>query len=153
MYAEVVDMFAPLQAVGAYWLLRRKDASEPIAWDWWREHLKPEADFGYLLRASKPDKPCGFEGSDGCAQFLEVNVAEGVQPGTPLIIRVDVDGREFSIRFLVDSSTRYYRIPLHRVWFWNLARRHGLSRRVMFEALDSRAMARLSNQLAAGKLY
>jgi hypothetical protein len=153
MYAEVIDTFVPLQEVGAYSLMRRRGADEPIAWDWWRERLKPEVDFGYLLRASKPDKPCGPEAGEACGQFLEVSVAETVQPGTPLVIPVEAAGRTFSIRFVVDSGSRYYRIPLHRVWFWNLAQRHGLSRRVVLEAIDTRAMARLSSQLVAGKLY
>lgn len=135
IYDEVVDMFAPLKDVGPFALLRRRRPDEAVPLAWWRERLGSQFYFGWLLRASKPDPACEPGASEECQEVAELTIdpsstdPAGAVPSA--FVNVEVDGLAFTIVVVLDKNYRYYRIPLHRIWFWNAAERHGLPRRIV----------------------
>jgi hypothetical protein len=155
IYSEVVDAFVPVTDVGSYSLLRRRKPEEPIAIDWWRDRLGSYVSYGWLPRASRPRPPCNNAGDVGCVDVLELTLTRRVDNPSTATADIEVDGRVFTVQFTIDPAYLYYRIPLARLWFWDMAVRHNLPHRLTFVSVENNEgwQMKLSSQAGEKILY
>ncbi|HEY7309620.1 MAG TPA: hypothetical protein VH643_09715 [Gemmataceae bacterium] len=147
VYDHVIRNYVPAEETprGPFALLRRRRPEEPVAVDFWREHLSLLVHLGHIPRFSSMARFKELSGrpDEEVAEFLTVKVRDpdavtsaplelprigGHHPaGRSVIIPVECDGRRFVIGLSVVPGQSEYHVLLNRVWFWGALRKAGRS--------------------------
>ena len=143
--------FAPYKEMGSFAILRPLRPQEPVALDWWRNHLGPTIHLGHVPEASSVH---GGTCSDvtRCETYLVVELADSAVPPPEVTVPVVVDGRRFEVRFATSPDSSRYVIRLERLWFWSSAP-DGSKRRVETQDLDGMSATLVRRTIDPDSLY
>jgi hypothetical protein len=124
IYSAVAAEYVPLEMVGNFTILRRRQAGEPPAIAWWREHLTPTIELGSILRrtgaAAQPT--CTRTDFTTCMRVLRVELPAEMRSSRKIVIPFSVGEYAFEIAFTPHPLQESYFIALEHMWFWAMAR-------------------------------
>ncbi len=134
LYAAAAENFVPVDMVGEFAILRRRNDGEPAAIKWWYERLGGTIDFGGLLRSSSFERLPDCRDAPSltqCTPFLQIDVPPAARVKPRIGITISAGEFPFRIEFATTPNLGTYRLRLDRLWFWTVARNAGLPFRIV----------------------
>jgi hypothetical protein len=138
IYNTVIESYIPKLTVDKYEVLSRRATNAPIAMGYWRDKIGSRAKLGTIPRQSSFERfePC--ENADQeCREFLRLEVTDWKSVGQTLVVPLSSGGHSFEIELQLLQPEPVYHVSLNRLWFWDVAKRHGGNPRISYGKLPS----------------
>jgi len=131
IYEKVINNYKYSDKVGSFLILRRSDSGTPVDLDFWREQLGDILDLGFIPSQSNPERFIGKkEGAISTGTFLTVLV-DNPMHGRSRDVALIIKNKQYTVHFLEYKDKKTYRIHLERLWFWEAAKKNGITPRLL----------------------
>lgn len=136
IYNAIVEGYQPSFRIGRFEVLERRPDGAPLAMGYFHQKFGASAYLGtipYLSSFSRFGR-CP-EQTAKCRKFLRIEITDWNGIGSTLAIPVTSGGYSFRITFTLRPPRSVYHVSLNRLWFWDVAARHGGNPTVSYDAL------------------
>lgn len=138
IYNAVVEGYRPGFRVGRFEVLERRPEGAPLSMAYFHEKFGATAYLGTIPYLSSFGRfgRCPGQAAQ-CRKFLRVEITDWEKVESTLAIPIRSGGHEFRLVFALRPPQAVYHISLNRIWFWDVAARHGGKPTVIYNALPS----------------
>jgi hypothetical protein len=131
LFDFVISHYKFKEKIDKFFVLEKKQPGSKTDLEFWAKNLGSTINIQHLAKGSSYPTllKCSAPENEGCDDFLAIYIEEPVTDQAQNI-ELEIDGIKFTVQFTESADTHAYYIYLDRLWFWSLAVKEGLSKKV-----------------------